>query len=112
MKHLIFFSLISTALIISVTDAKASSNGEKEAQLGKPCGGESKVECAKELVCEARGTSPKNYAGICVPQPGNQGDSCGGGTLYAKQCKKGLECVVVGDKLPGKKGVCQKENKK
>ncbi|KAJ3245823.1 hypothetical protein HDU78_008555 [Chytriomyces hyalinus] len=38
---------------------------------------------------------------------GQVGQTCGGGTQFAVECAKGLECVVQEPQMPGKTGVCQ-----
>jgi len=106
MKHFILLSLIPAVLVSLATAAKADG---KPVGIGGFCGGTDKLECRAGLACEARGTVPKQYTGICAPKPGDVGASCGGGTLASANCKEGLTCVVKGDKAPGKKGVCRKE---
>jgi hypothetical protein len=37
-----------------------------------------------------------------------EGETCGGSTLHAKTCKKGLDCIGADPKRPGSSGTCQK----
>ncbi|KAI8619664.1 hypothetical protein BC830DRAFT_1103156 [Chytriomyces sp. MP71] len=72
--------------------------------LGGHCGGfiRNAPGCQPGLKC-VLGLIP-DTGGVCIY--GEEGDACGGGTLYAIRCGPGLMCQVVPPVLMGKSGTC------
>ncbi len=68
----------------------------------------SRPPCGNGLVCQKSG---RRGLGKCVVPKAKLGQSCGGGTLFAMSCKKGLYCYYEHTNLPGAPGICKKGGK-